>query len=142
MDQGILRRPLLDWGDHDRSAIGQHFGDALSNFRRVVPHRDHRIGAHGRGVLDHQFVGFHAGLLGKLGIQRDVSTNELLQACSKGTNHRTAPARDPAHDSETSYHFIAIEAIGRGDPFVNIAHHMEDGRGEPEVASKKNRNRP
>ncbi len=54
---------LRDALDLHGGAIGQHFSDALHDFRGVVTHSDNGIGAMLRGVHEHQFVGVFASFL-------------------------------------------------------------------------------
>ena len=48
---------------------------------------DDGIGTHLVGMLQHQLVGFLAGILAKLGEDRDISTKERLDATGKIADH-------------------------------------------------------
>jgi len=66
--------------DNNRRAVGEHFGDALHDFGRIVSRAEHGVPAEFCGVLQHKVERFLTCLLAQVGEESDVAANQRLQS--------------------------------------------------------------
>ena len=113
---------VLDRGDLDRGSVAKHFGNPVGDLVGVVSAGNDGVGSEGGGVPDHDLVGLGSRLLGKLGIKRDVAAKDRLDVGAKAADRASAADGNTADKAKRFYNFIAVEAIGGGDPLMNIVH--------------------
>ena len=85
------------WHDNDRRPVGDDFGHRVADFGRVEPHREDRVPAHERRVLDHSVEGLAPGVLEQRGVLMDFATNDRSQAGGEVSGEATA-SDDEAED--------------------------------------------
>src|SRR5205085_1450870 len=78
------------------------------------------VGAGGGGVLDHQIVGFLAGPLGKLGVDRDVAAEQRLNPGADVADDAARAHRQSAHHAEVLGHAIPRNIVGGGDDHMSL----------------------
>jgi hypothetical protein len=114
----------------DGGAVGEHFGDALGDLRRVVTHPDDGVAAGRHGVLRHQVERLAPRQLAELRPERDVAAEETLQPGADRSDDRARPHDDPAHDADIAHDPVAGQLVGRGDEVIgNHGNLLETGEG-------------
>src|SRR5690349_11936098 len=85
-----LRRGRVGLDDH-RGPVGHDLGHVARHLAAVEAHRDDRVGAHDRGVLDEPVQGLAAGVLEELGVLVDLAPAEGAQAGHEVAREAAAP---------------------------------------------------
>src|SRR5262249_32319474 len=79
----------------DRRAIRDDLGHVARHLAAVEAHRDDRVGAHERGVVDEPVAGLAARVLEQLGVLVDLAAAERSEAGDEVAREATAADDEP-----------------------------------------------
>src|SRR5579871_6069179 len=99
----------------DRGSVGEHFGHALSELRRIVAHGNNGIGAALLGMLDHSIISIRSRLLANFLKRSDVAPQDARQGAANALCDRLRPYHDAPHDTEIFLDLVAFQIVPRRD---------------------------
>ena len=118
LERGSLR--------NDRSAIGQHLGDAGSKLIRIIAHSDDPVRAALGRVLDHEIEGVLAGSFAEIGIQGDIAAEDGLQAGAESADNASGSDNNTPHNTKILCQAMARKFIRSSDELGVDVRHMPD----------------
>jgi len=95
--------------DDDGRAVGEDFGDARHDLRRVVADADDGVGAELCGVRKHELESVAAGSLAQAGVEGDVTAENRLDARREVPYDGARAHDDAAHDTQILGDAVAVD---------------------------------
>jgi hypothetical protein len=96
-------------------AVGQHLGDAFHDLVGVVAHGDDGVGPHLGRMGHQQVVGFLAGRLGQVDVDRQLAAEDRLDRAAEIADHAARADGDAPHQAQMGDDAIAGQIVGGGD---------------------------